>query len=79
VKIKIVNENCDPTAAQDTSLPCTAYLIGYQHEGRVKFDIAIASKKADIFDHYWDTYRSVVSMTQTEGRVNPKLWSPKGG
>lgn len=77
MKIKIVYENCDPTAAEDRSLPCTAYLIAYMDEGRVKYDIAISSKRVEIFDHYWDRYRSVISMTQTEGRTNPKLWSPK--
>jgi hypothetical protein len=77
VKIRIVHEDCDPTAAQDRSLPHTAYLVAYEDDGIVKYDIAISSKKVEIFDHYWDKYRSVVSMKQTEGRVNPKLWSPK--
>ena len=77
MKINIVYEDCDPTAAEDRSLPHTAYLIAYEDDGIVKYDIAISSKKVDIFDHYWDKYRSVISMKQTEGRVNPKLWSPK--
>lgn len=77
MKIRIVHEDCDPTAAQDRSLPHTAYLVAYEDEGIVKYDIAISSKKVEIFDHYWDKYRSVISMRQTEGRVNPKLWSPK--
>lgn len=77
MKIKILQRDCDPSAADDRSLPHTAYLIGYEDEGRVKFDIAVSSKRVDIFDHYWDKYRSVVSMKQTEGRVNPKLWSAK--
>jgi len=77
VKIIIVHRDCDPTAADDRSLPCTAYLIAYEDDGIVKYDIAISSKKVEIFDHYWDKYRSVISMKQTEGRVNPKLWSPK--
>jgi hypothetical protein len=77
VKIRIVHEDCDPTAAQDRSLPHTAYLVAYEDDGIVKYDIAISSKKVEIFDHYWDKYRSVVSMKQTEGRVNPKLWAPK--
>ena len=40
------------------------------------------NKQADIFDHYWDHYRAdFKNMTQTEGRINPKLWGiqPKGG
>lgn len=77
MKIRIVNQDCDPTAAEDRSLPHTAYLVAYEDDGRVKYDIAISSKKVEIFDHYWDKYRSVISMKQTEGRVNPKLWSPK--
>lgn len=78
MKIKIVHEDCDPSVAEDTSLPCTAFLITYRdHDGKIKFDIAVASKKVDMFDHYWDKYRNVISMKQTEGRVNPKLWSPK--
>ena len=77
MKIKIVNQDCDPTAAEDRTLPLNAYLVGYEDDGRVKYDIAISSKKVEIFDHYWDKYRSVVLMKQAEGRVNPKLWSPK--
>jgi len=77
MKIKIILRDCDPSAAQDRTLPHTAYLIGYEDEGRVKYDIAVSSKKSDIFDHYWDNFRSVVSMKQSEGRVNPKLWSAK--
>ena len=77
MKIRIVHQDCDPTAAEDRSLPNTAYLVAYEDDGRVKYDIAISSKKVEIFDHYWDKYRSVISMKQTEGRVNPKLWSSK--
>ena len=43
-----------------------------------KFDIVTAPKQVDIFDHYWDKYRNdFVNMTQTEGRVNPKLYGNK--
>ena len=36
-KIKIIRPKCDPSLAQDKSLPCTAYLVEYmeQTEGRV--------------------------------------------
>jgi hypothetical protein len=40
-----------------------------------KFDIVSAAKQVDIFDYYWDNYRhDFKNMTQTEGRINPKLW-----
>ena len=75
LKIKIIHENCDASLAKDTSLPYTAYLIEYETGGGVQYDIAVSSKKVDIFDHYWDKYRSVLSMKQTDGKVNPKLWN----
>ena len=41
-----------------------------------KFDIVTAPKRVDIFDYYWDLYRhDFVTMNQTEGRANPKLWT----
>ena len=75
MKIKIIHENCDASLAKDTSLPYTAYLIEYETGGSVQYDIAVSSKKVDIFDHYWDKYRGVLSMKQTDGKTNPKLWN----
>ena len=74
-KVKIIHARTDPSAAQDRSLPTTAYMVEYLQDGQTCFDIVVASKRVDIFDHYWDHYREdFVTMTQTEGRVNPKLW-----
>lgn len=74
-KIKIIRPKCDPSLAQDTSLPCTAYLVEYMEEGQVFFDIVLCSKKVDIFDHYWDNYKEgFITFKQTEGRANPKIW-----
>ena len=78
--MKIIHRDCDPSLAQDRTLPYTAYLVEYLQDGITKFDIAISPKRVEIFDHYWDNYRSdFISMTQTEGRVNPKLWGPPKG
>lgn len=74
MKIKILHENCDPELANDKSLPYTAYLIQYCTENGVQWDIAVSSKKVDIFDHYWDKYKNVQNMSQTQGKVSPKIW-----
>lgn len=75
---KVIHEDCDPTLAQDRTLPNNAFLIEYLQDGITKFDIAMAAKQVDIFDDYWDKYRrDFVTMTQTEGRANPKLWGNK--
>ena len=62
MKIKILQEDCSPAAAEDRTLPHTAYLVTYEVNGIVKYDIAMGSKKVDIFDHYWDTYGIVRTM-----------------
>jgi len=73
--LKFIARDCDPSLAQDRSLPYTAFLIEYLQDGMTKFDIAWGNKQSEIFDYYWDNYRhDFVTMTQTEGRVNPKLW-----
>lgn len=73
--IRVIQRNCDPEVANDRSLPYTAYLVEYLVDGATSFDLVIANKRVDIFDYYWDLYRNdLISLTQSEGRVNPKLW-----
>ena len=75
LKVKVLHEKCDLEVANQRDLPYTAFVVKYKEDGKVYFDIALANKQADIFDHYWDKYRSdFVTMYQSEGRVNPKLW-----
>lgn len=73
--MKILHQNCDPSLAEDRSLPYTAYLVKYKIDGAISYDLVIANKKTEIFDYYWDRYRGdLISFNQSEGRVNPKLW-----
>jgi len=75
MKIRIIHEDCDKSLADDRSLPYTAYLVEYKKDGMIHYDIAMSNKRVEIFDHYWDIYRhNFVTMNQTEGRINPKLW-----
>jgi hypothetical protein len=76
--LNILHRDCDPTLAQDKTLPYTAYLVEYLQDGMTHFDIVVSSKKVEIFDYYWDLYRhDLIRMTQSEGRVNPKIWGNK--
>ncbi len=73
-----LHQKCDPELANDRGLPYTAYLVAYEEDGEMFYDIVIPSKKVEIFDYYWDKYREgLKSFKQTEGRVNPKLWGVK--
>lgn len=75
--MKILHQNCDPDIANDKSLPYTAYLVTYEIDGALAYDLVIPDKQVEIFDYYWDRYREgLIGFKQTEGRTNPKLWCP---
>ena len=75
MKVNILFEKCDPEKAMDPSLPYTAYLVSYKDKETVFYDVTICNKVSDLFDHYYDTYKNVISLTQSNGKINPKLWN----
>ena len=78
MKVRFIHEDCDPSLAEDRSLPHTAYLVEYKKDSILCYDLVIGSKQSEIFDYYWDKYGpDFVNMSQSEGRINPKLWGVK--
>ena len=76
MSITVIAEKCDPKAADDKTLPYTAYLIQYEHEGKVQHDIAMGQKAVDIFDHYYDKYKKGFKwLKQSGGTQKPNLWN----
>ena len=62
--------------AEDKSLPYTAYLVHYVDGNDPKYDLVIADSQVRIFDYYYDLYKkSFKSLKQTDGMVNPRLWT----
>ena len=76
--MKILHENCDPALADDRTLSYNAYLVSYELDGTLSYDITITDKKSEIFDYYWDKYKkNFIGLKQSEGRANPRLWGAK--
>ena len=76
MSVTVIAEKCDPKAAEDKSLPYTAYLIQYEHEGKIEHDIAMGQKAVDIFDHYYDKYKKGFKwLKQSNGTQKPNLWN----
>ena len=76
--MRILHQNCEPSVANDRELPYNAYLVTYEIDGAIAYDIVIPDKQIEIFDYYWDRYREgLKGWKQSEGRVNPKLWGNK--
>ncbi len=44
-KVKVYKKDCDPSEAEDKSLPYIAYLVEYLQDGITKFDITIAGRE----------------------------------
>lgn len=73
--MRVLHQNCDPQLANDRSLPYNCYLVTYEIDGALAYDLVIPDKQVEIFDYYWDKYREgLKGWKQSEGRVNPKLW-----
>ena len=78
-KIRILQEDCDVKLADDKSLPNTCFVVEYYKDDAKKYDLVISTKKVDIFDHYWDKYNTgFITMYQSAGTANPKLWNAPG-
>ena len=74
--MKVIQEKCDPKAADDRKLPYTAYLIEYKVEGKSNYDIAMGDSQVEIFDAYYDKYKKGLKwMKQTQGTIRPNLWN----
>ena len=74
--LNILKENCDPNKDNNSALPYNAYLVQYKAgEEETRWDLAMAYKMSEIFDHYYDKYKNVLAIVQSEGRVTPKLWN----
>ena len=71
----MINEDCDQSAAQNRELPLNSYIVAYEVDGQLKYDVVQSDSQVHIFDLYWDKYRSVRGMKWTNGKVNPKVWN----
>ena len=79
MSITVLQEKCDPKNALDKKLPYTAYLVEYTDKDNLLcYDIAIAGKAVDLFDHYYDKYKKdFTRLDQTKGTVDPRRWNDK--
>ncbi len=74
--MKLIQENCDPKAAEDRTLPYTSYLVEYLKDTKTTYDIVMGDSQVEVFDNYYDKYKKdFVGFKQTEGRQRPNLYN----
>ena len=73
---QILVENVTPEQAKDSSWPSDAYLVFYNVKGKNYIDLCRGSKRASIFDLYYDKFGpgALQKITWGYGKVNPRTW-----
>lgn len=70
----IIYKDCDPELAKNKELPRNSYIISYENNGALHYDIVQSSSQVEVFDKYWDEYKNVKAIEWTTGLVDPKSY-----
>ena len=73
-KIKLIFEKCPRDKANDKKLPSDSFIVTYEHDKELKYDIIRAAAQVDVFDAYYDKYKNVKGIEWTKGIIHPKTY-----
>jgi len=72
---EVLKQNCSLEEAKDNNVPNDAYIVTYEIDGKVCYDLTRSSKRVNIFDMYYDNLGPVIrDINWGYGTINPKLW-----
>ena len=75
---QVLLENTSLEKAKDKSFPSDAYLVWYNIDGKEILDVTRSAKKANIFDMYYDKYKTNLKRIEYgSGTINPSQWGYK--
>ena len=74
---EILLEKTTLECSKDKKFPTDAFNVTYSVEGTDYLDVTRSSKKANIFDMYYDRYGNVKKIDYGYGSVNPSQWGYK--
>lgn len=75
MKMKYLFQKCEKEMAEDKSLPRDSYLITFEEDGKIFYDIVRASSRVEIFDFYYDLNINIKRIDWTKGNTNPKCYT----
>ena len=76
-KIKLLFEKCQQDKANDKKLPSDSFIVSYEHDKELKYDIVRASAFVDVFDSYYDKYKNVKGIEYGSGTIPPNRFGLK--
>jgi len=72
---EVLKQNCTLEEAKDTQVPNDAYIVTYEINGKICYDLTRCGKRANLFDMYYDNLGPVVrNIDWGYGKLNPKTW-----
>tara|TARA_B100001029_G_scaffold117503_1_gene97391 strand:- start:168 stop:455 length:288 start_codon:yes stop_codon:yes gene_type:complete len=73
-KIRMIFEKCPLDKANDKKLPSDSFIVSYEEDKELKYDIIRAVAQVDVFDAYYDKYKNVKEIKWTKGIINPRTY-----
>jgi hypothetical protein len=75
---EVLKQNCTLEEAKVTDVPNDAYIVSYEINGNVCYDLTRCGKRANLFDMYYDNLGPVVRKIQWGcGKFDPRFWGYK--
>lgn len=72
---EILMENASYDSVCTKNAPRDAYIVKYEVDGKVCYDLTRCLKKSSLFDMYWDKFGSnLKDIDFGYGSILPKLW-----
>ena len=73
-KIRLIFEKCPLDKSNDKKLPSDSFVVSYEEDKELKYDIIRAVAQVDVFDAYYDKYKNVKEIKWTKGIVSPRTY-----
>ena len=73
-KIRLIFEKCPLDKSNDKKLPSDSFVVSYEEDKELKYDIIRAAAQVDVFDAYYDKYKNVKEIKWTKGIVSPRTY-----
>ena len=74
MSLDIIHKNCDQKLSKDRKLPKDSFLVVYKDKDEIKYDITRSVSQVEIFNYYYDNFKNVISISWTDGIVDPKTY-----
>ena len=75
MSLDIIHKNCDQKLSKDRKLPKDSFLVVYKDKDEIKYDITRSVSQVEIFNYYYDNFKNVISISWTDGIVDPKTYT----